>query len=70
MSLVLLDAIDPAQPVLSAATMATVLLAYEENAKQVPVDIELIFDPNTASYQFKKRNSKSMLPLEPKDIAQ
>jgi hypothetical protein len=52
LGLVILDATDLAQPVLSAATMAAVLLAQQEKAKQVPIEFELVFDPETTSYQF------------------
>ena len=55
---VILDATDGAQPVLAAATIAAVLLAHQEEAKQVPVEIEFSFDPDTASYHSKKRDSK------------
>ena len=49
--LVILDATDPAQPVLTAATMAAVLLAQQEKAKQIPVEFELVYDPETNSYR-------------------
>lgn len=52
LSLVILDATDYEQPVLSAATMAAILLAQQEKAKQVPVEFELVFDSETTSYQF------------------
>lgn len=67
---VILDATDGGQPVLAAATIATVLLAHQEKSKQVPIEVELIFDPDTASYHFKIRDSKGMLPIEPKYIVQ
>jgi hypothetical protein len=51
LGLVILDATDLAQPVLSAATMATVLLAHQEKAKQVSIEYEFVFDPGTAKYQ-------------------
>ena len=70
LSLVILDATDPAQPVVSVAKMAAVLLALQEKAMQIPVEFELGFDPVTASYQIKKRNSKGVLPHEPKYIVQ
>ena len=52
-ALVILDATNPAQPVLAAATMAAVLRAQQEKAKQVPVEFEFVFDSETASYQIK-----------------
>ncbi len=67
---VILDAIDPVQPVLEAATMATVLLAHQEKAGQVPVEVELIFDPDTASYHIKKHDSQKMLRIESQYIVQ
>ena len=51
---VILDATDGAQPVLAAATVAAVLLAHQENSKQVPIEVELIFDPETTSYRFQE----------------
>ncbi len=63
----ILDATDLAQPVLSAATMATVLLALQEKASLVPIEFELVFDPETASYQF-KNDSTSMPPIRPMHI--
>ena len=70
LSLVILDATDPAQPVVSVATMAAVLLALQEKAMQIPVELELGFDLVTASYQIKKRDSKGVLPNQPKYIVQ
>lgn len=70
LSLVILDATDPAQHVVSVATMSAVLLALQEKAMQVPVEFELGFDPVTVSYQVKKRDSKGTLPHEPKYIVQ
>ena len=60
---VILDATDGVQPVLAAATLAAVLLAHQEKSKQVPIEVELILDPETASYCVKKRDSKSILPI-------
>ncbi len=50
--LVILDATDDAQPVLAATTMATVLLAQQQNEKQVSIEFELVFDPESAGYRF------------------
>jgi hypothetical protein len=52
LTLVILDATDPAQPGLFAANMATVLLAQQEKAKQVSIEYELVLDPETTGYQF------------------
>ena len=60
---VILDATDGAQPVLAAATVAAVLLAHQEKSKQVPIEVELILDPETASYCVKKRDSNGILPI-------
>ena len=64
LSLVILDATDATQPVVSIATMATVLLALQENAMQLPVDFELAFDPVTVSYPMKRRDSKGIFPIQ------
>ena len=61
--LVILDAADQAQPVLLAATMATVLLAQQEKTKQVSVEYELVFDPETTGYRF-RNDSKGVPPLD------
>lgn len=50
-ALVILDATSATQPVVVAATMATVLQAMEDNVKQVPVEFELVFDGEKGSYQ-------------------
>ena len=52
--LVILDATDLKQPVLLAATMATVLQAQQDKAAEVAVECELIFDPDTSCYQLAK----------------
>lgn len=62
--LVILDATDQAQPVLLVATMATVLLAQQEGVKQVSVEYELVFDPETTGYRFKD-DSTIELPIDP-----
>ena len=49
--LVILDAANFEQSVLSAATMANVLLAHQAKVKQVSIDCELVLDPATNSYQ-------------------
>lgn len=54
---VILDAIDPTQLVLQAATLEAVLTAHLDNATQVPVEVELNFDPVTVSYRLKKCDS-------------
>ncbi len=61
LSLVILDATDPTQPVLPAATMAVVLRAQQEKARQVPVEYRLRFDPETTSYQF--ANESEAMPV-------
>ena len=66
--LVILDATDFEQPVLSAAKMGTVLLAHQEKAKQVPIEYELIFDPKTTCYSFKGVSGK-MRPVTTVSIA-
>ena len=60
---VILDATDQAQPVLLAATMATVLLAQQEKTKQISVEFELVFDPETTGYRFKD-DSMAVSPLD------
>lgn len=65
--LVILDAIDQAQPVLSAATMATVLLAYQEKAKQVRIEFELVFDPETTGYRLRD-DSNDVPAIAPSQI--
>ena len=67
---VILDATDGGQPVLAAATISAVLLAHQEKSNQVPIDIELVFDSDTASYRFRELDLKGELPIEPKYIAQ
>ena len=67
---VILDATDGGQPVIAAATIEAVLLAHQEKSKQVPIEVELAFDQDTASYRFKNCSSKGMLPIEPKYIVQ
>ena len=67
---VILDATDGGQPVLAAATIAAVLLAHQEKSKQVPIEVELVFDQDTASYHVKKREAKGALQIEPKHIVQ
>ena len=54
--LVILDATDPTQPVVSAATMAAILDAQRGQAKQVAIELELSFNSAAGSYQ--KHNSK------------
>ena len=65
--LVLLDATDPNQSVLLAATMATVLQALEDKLARVAVEYEFVFDSETACYKIKD-GSKRMEPLEPIDV--
>lgn len=48
--LVILDATDPTQSVVSAATMSAVLNAQQEQAKQVAIEFELSFNSETGSY--------------------
>ncbi len=62
--LVILDATDPTQSVLSAATMAEVLRAQQEKARQVSIVLELAYDPETASY-FVAGGSIPIPPSEP-----
>ena len=59
---IILDATDGGQPVLAAATIATVLLAHQEKLKQIPIEVELTFDLDTASYRLKKCDSIGTLP--------
>ena len=54
--LVIMDAVDPNQPVVSAATMAAVLDARKAALKKVPVEFEFHFDSETGSYH--NRDSK------------
>lgn len=63
---VILDATDLEQPVIGAATIATVLLAHQEKSKQVPIEFELVFDQKIACYQVKKREATGALQIEPK----
>ena len=60
--LVILDATDPAQPVVSAATMAAVLDTQQQQAKQVSIELELSFDAAAGSYL--KHDSKQA-PVAP-----
>ena len=64
LQLVILDATDQAQPVLLAATMATVLLAQQEQAKQVPAEYELVFDPEIAGYRL-SNDSNDVSAIDP-----
>ena len=58
---VILDATNGEQPVLAAATIAAVLLAHQEKSKQVPIEVELVFNQDTASYHVKKLEAKVAL---------
>ena len=57
----ILDATNGEQPVLAAATIAAVLLAHQEKSKQVPIEVELVFNQDTASYHVKKLEAKVAL---------
>ena len=59
--LVILDATDPTQAVVSAATMAAVLGAQQEKTKQVPIELELVFSSETGGYL--KHDSKRTPPV-------
>ena len=48
--LVVIDATDPTQTIVFAATMAAVLAAQQEKAKQVSIELELTFNPETGGY--------------------
>ena len=54
LAIVILDAAGPKDPILSAASMATVLLAEQEKATQVQTEFRLAFDSETKGYRFDK----------------
>ena len=59
--LIILDATAPTQAKVSAATMAAVLGAQQEKAKQVPIELELVFSSETGGYL--KHDSKRTPPV-------
>lgn len=64
--LVILDATDQFQPVLFATTMKSVLKAQQDDSIQVPVEFELVFDPETSGYNLtgkSKFTQKAGMPL-------
>ncbi|MFK7768442.1 MAG: hypothetical protein AB8B55_14570, partial [Mariniblastus sp.] len=52
-TLVILDATDETQSVVSAASMASVLLAFEEKKAQIPIQFEFVFDAQTKKKKIK-----------------
>ncbi len=66
--LVILDATDLTQPVVSAATMSAVFDAQQEKAKHVPIEFELVFNSKSGCYL--KRDSKLGPPVAPMYITQ
>ena len=60
--LIILDATDPKQPTVSAATMKAVLAAQQEKATQVQVELQLVFNSETGGYL--KSNSEQT-PVAP-----
>ncbi len=68
LSLVVLDATDPVQSVVSVATMASVLVALQEQAMHTPIVFELDFDLATASYHINRRDSREILPNLPMQL--
>ena len=54
LAIVILDATGLEAPILSAASMTTVLLAQQEKAKQVQTEFCLAFDPEMNGYRFDK----------------
>jgi hypothetical protein len=64
--LVILDATDHFQPVLSATTMKSVLKALQDDSIHVPVEFELVFDPETSGYNITGKSNftqKTGMPL-------
>ncbi|MDB2686831.1 hypothetical protein N9Y42_06425 [Mariniblastus sp.] len=60
--LIILDATDPKQPTVSAATVKAVLAAQQEKATQVQVELQLVFNSETGGYL--KSNSEQT-PVAP-----
>ncbi len=58
LAIVILDAAGPKDPILSAASMATVLLAEQEKTKQVQTEFRLAFDLKMNAYHFDKDDTQ------------
>lgn len=64
LAVVILDALGLEDPILSAASMATVLLAQQEKTNQVQAEFSLSFDTNMNEYRFDKGNTQ-LTPTTP-----